>query len=115
MEKKIILVFGATGHQGGAVVKALLKSEFTIRAVTRNPGQPKSRALAAQGVELVKADYTDVESMKRALKNVYGVYSVHNIAGGLKAEEEQGKLLATLAKEAGVKHFVYSSAYFGAS
>lgn len=109
MEKRIILVFGATGHQGGAVVKALLKSDFAIRAVTRNPDQPKSKALAAQGVELVKAAYADVESLKRALRDVYGVYSVHNMAGGLKAEEEQGKLLATLAIEAGVQHFVYSS------
>jgi uncharacterized protein YbjT (DUF2867 family) len=109
MEKKIILVFGATGHQGGAVVKALLRSDFAIRAVTRNPDQTKSKALAAQGVELVKADYADVESLKQALDGVYGVYSVHNMAGGLKAEEEQGKMLATLAKEAGVRHFVYSS------
>lgn len=109
MEKKIILVFGATGHQGGAVVQALMKSDFVIRAVTRDPAQPKSQALAAQGVELVKADYADEESLKRALKGVYGVYSVHNMAGGLTAEEEQGKLLATLALAAGVQHFVYSS------
>lgn len=109
MEKKVILVFGATGQQGGAVVKALLKSDFAIRAVTRNPDQAKSKALAAQGMELVKADYADVESLKQALKGVYGVYSVHNMTGGLKAEEEQGKLLASLAKEAGVQHFVYSS------
>lgn len=109
MEKKIILVFGATGKQGGAVVKALLKSEFAIRAVTRDVNQPRSLALAAQGVEIVKAEYSDVESLKKALICVYGVYSVHGMVGGLKAEIEQGKLLADLAKEAGVKHFVYSS------
>jgi uncharacterized protein YbjT (DUF2867 family) len=109
MEKKIILVFGATGQQGGSVVKALLKTDFAIRAVTRDINQPKSKALAAQGVELIKADYGDIESLKQALKGVYGVYSVHSMVGGLEAEIEQGKLLASLAKEAGIKHFVYSS------
>lgn len=109
MEKKTILVFGATGQQGGAVIKALLQSDFALRAVTRDPAQAKAQALAAQGVKLVQADYADTESLKRALKGVYGVYSVHNMTGGLKAEIEQGKLLATLAKEAGVQHFVYSS------
>lgn len=109
MDKKIILVFGATGQQGGAVVKALTGSEFVIRAVTRDPESQKAKALAQRGVELVKADFADEGSIKKALQGVYGVYSVHNMTGGLKAEEEQGKSLADLAKQAGVLHLVYSS------
>lgn len=109
MSKKIILVFGATGQQGGAVVKALSGSGFTIRAATRNPASQKAKALAQNGIELVNADFGDESSIKQALQGVYGVYSVHNMTGGLKVEEEQGKSLATLSKQAGVQHFIYSS------
>ena len=109
MDKKIILVFGATGQQGGAVVKALSGSGFVIRAVTRNLQSPKAKLLAQRGVELVQADLADADSIKQALQGVYGVYSVHNMTGGLKAEEEQGKSLADLAKQARVQHLVYSS------
>jgi uncharacterized protein YbjT (DUF2867 family) len=109
MDTKIILVFGATGQQGGAVVNALSKSHFAVRAVTRDPESAKARALTERGIELVKADFADAISLKQALLGVYGVYSVHNMNGGLKAEEKQGISLANLAKQAGVKHLVYSS------
>jgi uncharacterized protein YbjT (DUF2867 family) len=109
MNKKIILVFGATGQQGGAVVRALFGSGFVIRAVTRDPDSQKAKALAQRGIELAKADFADESSIKQAMLGVYGVYSVHNMTGGLKTEVEQGKALADLAKQAEVLHFVYSS------
>jgi uncharacterized protein YbjT (DUF2867 family) len=109
MDRKIILVLGATGQQGGAVVKALTGSDFVIRALTRDPEAQKAKTLVQSGAEVVKADFADEGSMRQALQGVYGVFSVHNMTGGLRAEEEQGKSLATWAKQAGVEHLVYSS------
>lgn len=70
--KKIILVLGATGNQGGAVVRHLLKTDFAIRAITRNPNQLAAKQLAQQGVEVVKADLADEASLLRALQGVDG-------------------------------------------
>ena len=61
-DKKIIAVLGATGAQGGGLVQAILNDpdgEFAVRALTRDPGSDKARALAEQGAEVVKADIDD--------------------------------------------------------
>lgn len=107
---KTILITGATGNQGGATLHNLLGKGFTLRALTRKPDGDKAKSLASAGVEVVQGDLNDVDSLKRALAGAWGVYAVQNTwEAGVTLEEEQGKRIATLAKDAGVQHFVYSS------
>lgn len=105
---KTILVTGATGHQGGAVVDALLASEtmWHIRALTREPGGAAARALAARGIEPVGADLDRPESLIPALEGVHGLFSVQQRG---KKEAARGIALVDAAARAGVGHFVYSS------
>lgn len=112
MNKKedVILVTGATGNQGGATAGELLAHGFRVRAMTRNPESDASRSLAQRGAEVIKAELDDEASLKKALAGVWGVYAVQNTwTAGVEGEEKQGKLVAMLAREAGVHHFVYNS------
>jgi uncharacterized protein YbjT (DUF2867 family) len=111
---KIILIIGATGNQGGSVVQALRQQQttFTIRAFVRpsDNKNPKVENLRQQGVEIVEGDLDDDQSLVRAMQNVYGVFSVLNFRnGGVEKEEERGKRIANIAKQARVQHFIYSS------
>jgi uncharacterized protein YbjT (DUF2867 family) len=107
---RIVLITGATGKQGGAVARALAGRGFKLRAMTRQPQGDAATSLAGLGVEPVFGDLDDAESLRRALAGAWGVFSVQNTwEAGVEKEEEQGKRLATLVKEAGVQHFVYSS------
>jgi len=108
--KNIILVTGATGKQGGAVAKQLLDGGFRVRAMTRNVVSDKARTLKKLGAEVVYGDFDDPASLEKALKGVWGVYSVQNSwEAGVEREVVQGKRFAELAKKAGIGHFVYSS------
>jgi uncharacterized protein YbjT (DUF2867 family) len=111
METRLILVTGATGQQGGAVARHLLKrSDFSIRAFTRDPFQPSGQKLAQAGAEVVRGDLDDAASVRSAVDGVHGVFSVQNfMETGFEGEIRQGQLLADIAKKAGVKHLVYSS------
>ena len=107
---KLILVAGATGRQGSAVVRHLRPKGWRLRALTRNPGSPAAQDLARQGIEIVQGDLEEPESLERATEGVYGVYSVQDFwAVGAKREVMQGRNLADAAKKAAVQHFVYSS------
>lgn len=107
---RLILVTGATGHQGGATARALLGRGFRVRALTRNPDKPAAQALREQGAEVVKGDLDDRASVERALDGVYGVFSVQNFwETGAEREIAQGVGLADAARAAGVEHFVYTS------
>ncbi|TNC49439.1 NmrA/HSCARG family protein [Rubellimicrobium rubrum] len=109
---RILLITGATGAQGGATLREMIrrKGGWDLRALVRNPAAAKAQALARQGVTLAKGDLDDEGSLRAALRGVYGVHSVQTPMGqGPEGEERQGKRLATLAAEAGVSHFVYSS------
>ena len=107
---RTILITGVTGHQGGAVARALKGSGFHLRGMTRKPDSEPARALAGQGVEIVKGDLDDEASLRRALSGAWGVFGVQNTwEAGVEREEEQGKRLAKLAREAGVEHYVYAS------
>jgi uncharacterized protein YbjT (DUF2867 family) len=107
---RTLLVTGATGRQGGAVVRHMLPKGWKLRALTRNPGSHASQELARQGVEVLQGDLEDPSSLERASRGVYGIYSVQDFwAVGAKREVQQGKNLADAAKKAGVQHFVYSS------
>src|SRR5690348_1024621 len=106
---KVVLVTGATGRQGGGVVRHLLKG-WKLRALSRKPDSAAARSLASQGLEVVQGDLEDSASLDRAARGVYGIYSVQDFwAVGAKREVQQGKNLADAAKKAGVEHFVYSS------
>jgi uncharacterized protein YbjT (DUF2867 family) len=113
-EKKIIAVVGATGAQGGGLVRAILDDPnggFAARAITRDPGKDNAKALAGRGAEVVKADLDDVDSLTRAFAGAYGAYCVTNFWEHFSAEKEhqQAKTLAQAAREAGVKHVVWST------
>lgn len=112
MDRPLILVAGATGNQGGAVVDALLEhsDQWRVRALTRDPSGAPAKALAARGVEIVAGDMADKESLKQALEGAYGVFGVQNSrTAGLKGEVQQGITLVDAARAAGVEHFVYAS------
>jgi uncharacterized protein YbjT (DUF2867 family) len=107
---KTILVSGATGRQGGALLNYLLRDRWRVRALTRNPRGRVAEQLSTSGVEVVQGDMDDVESLKNAMRGVYGVYSVQDFwTVGARREVQQGKNMADAARAAGVEHFLYSS------
>jgi uncharacterized protein YbjT (DUF2867 family) len=107
---RTVLVTGATGRQGGAVVRHLLAKGWRLRALTRDPSSPPAQSLSSRGVELAHGDLEDPASLEKAARGVYGVYSVQDFwSVGARREINQGKNLANAAKRAGVHHFVYSS------
>jgi len=108
---RTILITGVTGNQGGAVAQALQGSGFSLRGLTRMPGSEQAAALARHGVDVdfVKGDLDDEATLRRALAGVWGVFGVQSPLAGVEREEAQGKRLATLAREAGVEHYVYTS------
>ena len=110
-DKRTVLITGATGKQGGATVRALAGKGFALRAMTRKPESDAARAVAAAtGAEIVRGDLDDAASLKNALHGTWGVFAVQNTwEAGVEKEEDQGKRIALLAKDAGVQHFVYSS------
>lgn len=113
-EKKLIAVVGATGAQGGGLVRAILndpQAEFAVRAITRNADSDKARALAAQGAEVVTADLDDQASLEKAFKGAYGVYCVTNFWEHFSADKEiiQARNMANAAKTTGAQHVIWST------
>ena len=97
---KMVLVTGATGRQGGAVIRHMLPNGWKLRALTRSPGSYAAKELARQGVEVVQGDLEDLSSLDRAARGVYGIYSVQDFwAVGAKREVQQGKNLARLLRK----------------
>jgi uncharacterized protein YbjT (DUF2867 family) len=108
--EKTILVTGATGRQGGAVIRHLLPKGWKVRALTRSPGGAAAQELKRQGIEVVQGDLEDPASLESAVRGAHGVYSVQDFwSVGARREVQQGKNLADAAKKTGVAHFVYSS------
>lgn len=113
-DQRIIVVTGATGHQGGAVTRHLLRQGWQVRALTRTPQRPRARALAALGATVVSGDMADAASLWSVFAGAYGVYSVQTpYLDGPEAEVRQGKHVAAAAHAAGVQHVVYGSAGIG--
>lgn len=103
--KELVAVIGATGQQGGGVVRALQASrQFKVRALTRNPG--KHRELAD---EVVEADLNQPETLKAAFEEAHGVFLVTNFREKGTDEFKQATAAVRAAKDAGVKHFVWST------
>ncbi|HHR1326188.1 NmrA/HSCARG family protein [Klebsiella aerogenes] len=109
----LILVFGATGQQGGSVARALINKGWPVRVMVRNPSSPASLALRDAGAELVAGNFDDIEVMRGAMTGAYGVFSVQpSSPGGTVIDDDEvryGKTIASLASECGVQHLVYSS------
>ena len=122
-EKKIIAVVGATGAQGGGLVRAILADPagpFTARALTRNADSPVARDLASNGAEVVEADLDDEGSLRKAFGGAYGAYVVTNFWASRTPEQEQARSRAQMeldqaaaaaraARDAEVRHVVWST------
>jgi len=108
--KKIILVTGATGAQGGSVARTLLSQDkFNVRIFTRDDTSPKAIALQHAGADLAIGDFEDIHSLRRAMKGVYGVFGVTDFEEHCEKEIVHGKNLIDAVKYSGVQHFVYSA------
>ena len=113
-EKKIIAVVGATGAQGGGLVRAIMRDTtgpFTARALTRDVNSEKARTLAGLGAEVVAADVDDSQSLQRAFAGAYGAFCVTFFWDHMSAEREiaEARLMAQAAKHAGLQHVIWST------
>ncbi len=113
-ERKIIAVVGATGAQGGGLVRAIMSdksSEFIARALTRDVNSEKAKALADLGAEVVAVNLDDVDTLKEAFKGAYGAYCVTFFWEHFSPEKEmaQAKSMAQAAKENDLKHIIWST------
>lgn len=114
MARKIIAVVGATGAQGGGLVRAILDDPaggFAVRALTRNPASDKGKALARLGADVVAADVNDPASLDRAFDGAHGAYCVTFFWDHFSPEKEQveARNMAEAAKRAGLKHVIWST------
>ncbi len=112
--KKVIAVVGATGAQGGGLVRAILddkSGEFAARGITRDVSAPKAKELAQLGAEVVAGDVDDVESLKRAFDGAYGAFCVTFFWHHMSAEKEveEARHMAEAAKAAGLQHVIWST------
>ena len=113
-KNKTIVVTGATGAQGGGLLRAILddpQKQFQARALTRNPNSDKAKALAALGADVVQADLDDLQSLQAAFAGAYGAYCVTNFWEHFSPEKElaQAKNLAVAASETGLQHVIWST------
>jgi uncharacterized protein YbjT (DUF2867 family) len=112
--KKIIAVLGATGAQGGGLVRAILNDksgEYAARAITRDVNSDKARALAQLGAEVVAGDVDDEASLRRAFAGAHGAYCVTFFWAHFSPTRElaEAGAMARAAKAAGVKHVIWST------
>lgn len=113
-DKKIIAVVGATGAQGGGLVRAIVHDKggpFRVRALTRTINSEKAQALVKLGVQVVAADLDDIESLKRAFEGAYGAFALTNYWEHFSPEKElaQAKAQARAAKDVGLEHVIWST------
>lgn len=114
MEKKTIVVIGATGAQGGGLVRAIAADPdgtFRARAVTRDVNSDKARELAALGAEVVAGDVDDPESLRKAFEGAYGAYCVTFFWAHFSPEKElaQARAMAEAARDAKLEHVIWST------
>jgi uncharacterized protein YbjT (DUF2867 family) len=113
-QKKTIAVVGATGAQGGGLVRAILSDpdqEFSVRALTRDVNSDKANALAELGAEVVAADLNDIDSIKKAFNGAYGAFCVTFFWDHFSPEKEneQARIMAEASDSAGLKHVIWST------
>ena len=112
--KKVIAVMGATGSQGGGVVRAIMSDAdggFTARALTRNVNSDKAKELAKLGAEVVAVDIDDVDSLKSAFDGAYGAYCVTFFWEHFSPDKEltHDKAMAEATRDTGLKHIIWST------
>lgn len=108
--RKTILVFGATGAQGGSVARQLLaRGRFAVRALTRKPDSAAAQALRELGAEIVQGDLDDPASIAAALEGCYGAFGVTNFWEHFDKEAAQGRTLVEAVAAANIQHFVFST------
>ncbi|AOW10725.1 NmrA/HSCARG family protein [Flavobacterium gilvum] len=109
--KKLILVAGATGTQGGAVVDALLAKNIAVRAIVRNKNSEGAKKLATKNVEVVEATFDDVESLTKAATGATGIFSMQlpSMPGEIGKETQHAKNLVAAAKTVGIEQIVHTS------
>lgn len=105
-----VLVLGATGRQGAAVMSHLRERGWKLRVLTPEPDGDAARAMHAQGAEIVRGDLNDKRQIELAVAGVYGVFSVQSSADDDSDEIAQAKRLINAARQAGCKHLVHASA-----
>lgn len=113
-QTKIVAIVGATGAQGGGLVRAIVNSpekEFMARALTRNEDSDKAQALKTLGVDVVAADLDDVQSLTRAFTDAYAAFCLTNYWEHFSPEKEiaQARHMAEAARQAGVQHVIWST------
>ncbi len=113
-DQKIIVVVGATGAQGGGLVRAIMsdpKGGFAARALTRDVKTDKAKELAKLGAEVVAVDIDDIDSLHRAFSGAYGAFCVTFFWAHFSPEKElaEAKAMATAAKQAGLQHVIWST------
>src|SRR4030065_241800 len=113
-KKKVIAVLGATGAQGGGMVRAIMadkSGEFTARALTRNVNSDKAKTLKSLGAEVVAVDIDNYESLKSAFAGAYGIFAVTFFWEHFSADKEieEAKLIAKAAKVTNLKHIIWST------
>src|SRR5580704_17977146 len=113
-DKKIIAVLGATGAQGGGLVRAILADPdggFAARALTRDVNSAKAKELAKLGAEVVAADVDNPETLKKAFAGAYGAFCVTFFWAHFSPEKEMADAqnMALAAKAAGLKHVIWST------
>jgi len=113
-DPKVIAVVGATGAQGGGLVRAIQSDQaggFRARAITRNPGSDKAKELRKLGAEVVAADLDDQASLKQAFSGASGAFCLTNFWEHFSPEKElaQAANSARAAKDAGVQHVIWST------
>ena len=108
---KLIVVVGATGKQGGSVIKNLLNKGWKIRGISRDTTSQKAKELIEQGVEMVSCDLSNKNDLNQAFKGAYGVFGVTTPTWGSVDEKEfeHGSNMVEAAVNSGVHHFVFSS------
>ncbi len=108
--KRKVLVTGASGQQGGSVMNALLAHGHQVRALTRKPDSEWAASAASRGVEIVAGDFTDQESLVRAVSGVDTIFLMTTfMETGIDAETQQGLAMVEAARQANIGHLVFTS------
>jgi uncharacterized protein YbjT (DUF2867 family) len=108
-ETKTIFVTGATGNQGGAVARNLIRNNFKVKCLTRHPNSVNAHQLEKLDALVVHGDLDKPSTFSDHLKDVDGIFSVQTFVHGIEKEIKKGTGLADLAKANNIKHFLYSS------
>ncbi|KAH6967627.1 hypothetical protein BKA56DRAFT_497170 [Ilyonectria sp. MPI-CAGE-AT-0026] len=120
MSRKLLVVFGATGSQGGSVANIVLDSpdlskQYAVRAITRSASNPKAQTLLQRGAEVVEADLDSPSSLKAALAGAHTVFAMTNTQQGGNTVEIETRQAGALCEElinAGAKYVIWSSLPF---